>query len=473
MGFIAFVKNKFSTKSHTSPITAEQSYSSTGAAQLLIQPFSTAGRFGWMNIRAAAAFQYYKEISVIRDAVDLGADSFVTVPFAIKDLQTSELITKFDSRIPATGILSLLEKPNQDKSEAEFKKAHYTTFQVTGDTFFLTTSVDEDSEPVEIFYINSKNVSSTANVDEITTSYQITSGRFRGSYVRTELPDDRIIYVNREGNLQLWIMKTFNPDSFNDGRGLSKLSSVYFEIEQHAGVSKHNNALLRNGVRPAGAVVPAVPDGQGTANLSGPQIQQLKESIQAFYGGYNNAGNVMVLDGIKDFIELSMNNKDMEFMELLRMMKEQIYNNLRIPLPMVTGKIMTFSNFEESKFMLFDMNIIPFATCYAEEINRFLMPRFDDSGRYEYVVDLDKIPALELRKMKKIELFKDDLVPNERRGLIGFEEREDGNSLTTPSTVRLAGADAKSKEEFIIAMMDKGNTQEEAEQKAHDIYGCH
>ena len=467
---IDYVKSilRMDKKSHF-PVTQEQSISSNSAAQMLIQPFSDAGRFGWMNLRASAAWKYYKEISVIRDAVDLGADSFVTVPFAILDTQSKELITEVDNNIPATKILELLEKPNQDITESEFKKAQYTTFQVTGDTFFLTTSLERDSEPTEIYYINSKDVSNTENVDDVTTSYHITAGRFRGRYIRTELDDDRIIYFNQETSRQLWVMKTFNPDSFNNGRGLSKLSSVYFEVEQHSGVSKHNNALLRNGVRPSGAVIPDRPEGQTGAVLTDDQVTAIKSSIQQFYGGSNNAGNVMVLDGIKEFKELSMSNKDMEFLQLLQFMKEQIYTNLRIPLPLINAKTMTLRNFEEAKFMLFDLNIIPFALCYATELNMFLMPRYDNSGRYRLVVNQDKITALEVRKMAKIELFKDDLTINERRALINFEEIPEGNVLAVAS--QSFNTDVKSKDEFIDSLMDGGLSQSEAETKASDIYG--
>jgi len=198
-------------------VTQEQSYSSIGASEMIIQPFSDAGRFGWTNVRASAAWKYYKEISVIRDAVDLGADAFVTVPFAIRNNKTKELITEFDPKISATKILQLLEKPNQDITESEFKKAQYTTYQVTGDTFFLTTSLSIDSEPTEIYYINSNLVSDTNNNDDITTTYHIDSGRFRGRYVRQELEDDRVIYWNKETSRQLWVMKSFNPDTFNGG----------------------------------------------------------------------------------------------------------------------------------------------------------------------------------------------------------------------------------------------------------------
>lgn len=466
-------KIRLAKKSHIAQLpTYEPQQSSLSASNIIIQPYSDAGRFGWYNLRAAAAWKYYKEISVIRDAIDLGAENFKSIPFAVKNCRTDEMYREYDRNVPATGVINLLQKPNQDKSESEFKTAQYTSYQACGDTFMLTTAIDQDSEPLEIYYINPRNVSETTNVDEMATSYQINIGRFRGSYYRTELPDDRVVYINPNTNHQLWIMKTFNPDTNNQSRGLSKLASVFFELELHAGTLKHNNGLLRNGVRPSGALIPNVPEGQASANLSDEQMEQIKSSVQQFYGGYNNSGNVMVLDGIKEFKELSTNNKDMEYTKLLEMVKEQVYNNLNIPLPLISNKSMTFSNFEEAKFMLYDMNILPFSTHYAEEINRFLMPRFDDSGDYKYVVDKERIPALELRKLERIKEFKDDLTINERREIIDYEEIDGGDELSSQPSFSMSMGGEKSRSEFVTALMDKGLTEKEAESKATEIYGC-
>jgi hypothetical protein len=126
------VKN-YGTGTQTSPGTPINSQT---AINMLIQPYSAAGRFGWTNLRAYAAWKYYKEISVIRDAVDLGADAFSTVPFAVKDHKSGDMLTEYDPRIPATKIMELLCRPNQDISQSDFKKAQYATFQLLATLFF-------------------------------------------------------------------------------------------------------------------------------------------------------------------------------------------------------------------------------------------------------------------------------------------------------------------------------------------------
>jgi HK97 family phage portal protein len=468
MGIKGFISGLFGVKSAAS---AEQSYDGRGAAQLLVQPYTFAGRFGWVDLRQSISWQYYKEISVIRDAVDLGATNFTSVPFAMRDKESDEIYREFDSSVDATNIIKLLENPNEDITETEFKRSHYTSEKVTGETYFVTT-VSASEEPLEIFYLNPRNITTTTGTDDIVRSFQVNRGIMKGIYLRVE-EDDRVIYYNEDRSAYLWQMKTFNPDAGDSmGRGFSPLSSVYYEIEQFGGVSKHNNAMLRNGVRPSGAIIPNAPNDGVGANLTDEQIQTLKNSVQSFYGGYNNSGNVMVLDGIKEFKELSVSNKDMEFMNLIQLITEQIYRSLGIPLPLVNSKTMTLRNYEEAKFMLFDTNIIPFAIAYAEELTRFLMPFYDDAGRYEIVVDFDRIPAMEERKMRKYEMFRDSMTDNEIRDFVGLEAIEGGDLLRQQQVI--AEIDKNDKEDFILAMRDTGRfTAEEIQEKANKIYGHH
>lgn len=479
MGLKSFLGGLFGKSSITSNPT-ESMGDSASARSNLIGPYSWAGYFGWGEVRASQAWRYYKEIAPIRDAIDLGSDSFLTVPFAIQDTQDNNaLITEFNSKIPATRLLEILQKPNDCVSESTFRESNYKSYHVTGETFLLSLSLDPQSEPTELYFINSKHITMTKGSDEIVKNIRINQGPFRGTYYREE-SDNGVYYLGKDGSAQLKQIKEFNPDNTtDDGRGLSKLSSVYYEIEELAGVHKHNNSMLKKGVRPSGALIPNTgADGMGS-NLSETQIQQIKDDIREFYSGSNNAGNVMVLDGIKEFKELSVNNKDMEFMNLLEHVTNQVYRNLRIPQPLVSASAMTLNNFGEAKYMLVDLNTIPFAMKYVEEINRFLMPRYDDSGRYKLVVDIDNIPAIQLRRFQKIKDFQSDLTRNERREILGYEEHEDGNTFVdsqpSPTSTETIES-AKSKEEWIDDMRyyhgDKF-TEEEIQSKARDLYGCH
>lgn len=469
MGLVNLLKS-FGTFLPSRSVAPNQPQSSILASENMLRPYSDAGRFGWTDLAPAMAWTYYEKLSVIAHAIGLASDMFLTVPFAVKNLKNGEIYREYDHKIPATGILKLLANPNEDSTECDFKELTNKTYSVTGETFMVTTSMGIDDEPLEIFWVNSSNVSNTSSVDDIITSYTIASGQFMGTYRRTELESDgRVVFVNENSHgthKQLWTMKEMHPKQLSSGsrRGFSKLSPIFMEIESHNGVSLHNNSMLRSGVRPSIALIPKT-DKEGDSLLGEPQIRDIKRTVKSHYSGPNNAGNAMILNAIEKVVELSKNNKDMEFMRLVEIVKEQIYRNLGIPLALISTDVMTYSNLEEARAQLAILNTIPFSKKYAEQINRFLMPRYDDSGDYKYIFLPDEIPALKEIQMEKLINLKEVMTDNEVRLLLGLEEREDGNNM-----IGRGASSVPEKKEYIDQLMDMGYDHIEAEKKAQERY---
>ena len=414
---------------------------SSFAQQFMNQPYTMAGRFGWNDVRATAAWSYYKQVATVRDAVDTGANNYQTVPYGVMDTETGEIHSKVDPSIKATRVLSLLEDPNQDKTESEMKRCFYSSYSVTGNLFILATFTDTSEDPKELYYINSRAISFTTDAHNLVSSYQITSGPFIGTYYREEdLLNNRVTFVAEDKDLgvrqELWHIKTFAPeDMLGNPMGLSPLSSLFYELEQLVALSLNNNALLRNGMRPGLALTTHKPDGE-FETLSEDQIQLIKESAVSLYGGPNNTGNVMILDGISQVTELALKNRDMQFLEMYRECIMQVYRNLNIPLPFVNQDSQTYSNYAEAKLSFYDMSIIPFATIVAEELDRFLMPYYDDTGRYKLVIYKEGIPIVEeLRKEKEDQLR----TLNERRAAIGLEPLDSNFITVGASPIQLSG----------------------------------
>jgi HK97 family phage portal protein len=427
MNFISSIKSFFTETKQLKQV--EEVKSTTSQLNEIIRPYSTASIYGWSEVRASQAWRYYKQVAPIRDSVDFACDMFLTVPFAIKDLKTNELITEYTPKIKATQIFNLLDDPNDIASKRDFLESIYKNFKVCGEVYILTTSMSEDSLPTEIYCVNPKSVTINQNSKEEIMSIYIGDSRFSGTYERKQT-DSGVIFVSKNGMIQVRQFKEFNPDSaLGEGFGLSCLSSVYFEIEELASIHKNNIKSLKKGVRPAGAIVPNSPPDSYGSNLTEEQILQLKNNINAFYAGNDSDSNVMVLDGIKEFIELSTNNRDMEFASFQDKINAQIYRNLRIPAPLISSESMTYSNFKEALNMLIDINTLPFSLKFCDVINAFLMPRYDDVNSYQFTVDIDSIPAIQLRRFELVKELKADLTVNERREIIGYEPIPEGDTL--------------------------------------------
>jgi len=380
--------------------------------------YATAGKMKWHQISNSIAWNYYMQVSVIYNAIDIISQSYSVVKPRIYDNQEEKFLTKEDTKVPALQLLELLKSPEQGFSYNELAREIVPNFLVTGDLYFRIKSAHENSIPIEIEVINSQDVSPYEdNIEGKPNRYDIS---FMGGTEVFLRDHETGRFFNSLRNHELWHIKTFNPSS--KIKGFSPLNALYYEIEQFISSSVHNGNIMKNGMRPAG-VMTIDPE----ADLSDEQYQQVKDQIKNFYRGEGNAGNVLVIQGGKEFKELSINNKDMDFATLKKTITEQCYRNLKIPMSLVLSDSMTLDNFKQSVPVLYKMAILPLLDNIMQELNLFLMPRYDDSGRYRLSYNIKDIQALEIDFMSRVldELKTGLLSRDEGRELIGRDSLND------------------------------------------------
>lgn len=396
-------------------------------------PYALGLLIGSNLLRNQQAWRYYEKISPVFDAVQKKAKAMHTIKPAVFDTVDKVYYHEQTAGIEATQILDFLKTPNREKTWLEFVEATTSSYEVTGDIFVMVTATNEASRPLEFYYINPSDMTPLAGSDGTVESWKLVSNQFNENFFYVENPVKGISsYFTADGRKELWQIKTFNPRESNlEFFGLSPLNAIILEIEQYEHSNVHNASVLKNGATPSGVLVV-----DKEFHVSDDQYSRMKEQIDSKYSGAGNAGNVLILEGGKDFKQLSMNNKDMDFLNLLKFVREQIYINKGIPLPMITASSMTMNNFEEAKYMLFDTDTLPYADKFYSEMSCLLMRRFDDSGRYVLAYDRATIPALEVKRNESIKMKLDTNLTtvNEGRTNIGLEPRDDGDVLLIQSS---------------------------------------
>jgi HK97 family phage portal protein len=319
-------------------------------------------KYSWSWLSSYMAWTYYMSVSPVANATDLIMESFASS-------------VKIDPRIPETKVLTLFRKPNSDQTETELKEGQGKSYDVTGNMYTSVSALTEDSEPVDIYYHNPSHVTPVPDGMGGVSSYIVNDGGLIETYYRFNKPDE-CRYYTKDYSKELNHMKRFNPSSSSGSSsrstvGMSSYNALFYEIEQFIEGSKHNWSVLGNGARPSAAVTTDPREGY---DLTDEQFLRLESRIREKLQGSENAGNVVLLDGGKDIKMLSINNKDLDFIEGLKLTKEQVYRNRKIPVALIDASP-KFSNLQEAKAQLFDMVVFPFADRYYEEMTRFLMPR--------------------------------------------------------------------------------------------------
>lgn len=220
-------------------------------------------------------------------------------------------------------------------------------------------------------------------------------------------------------------MKEFNPlMSFNNLYGMPKIMPIWYEIEQYINSSAHNLSLLRRGARVSGAVT-------SDMKLDDDEFMRLNEQVDRFYSGSTNAGRVMILESGMQFQEMSLSNKDMDFLELKKNVTNTIYMALKIPLPLVNIEHSTQSNMENSLLSLYDNAVMPLLKRIYFELTNFLMPRYPNLQGLEINYSPDEITALQPRRTQNLLNIRQTgvLTINEIRAIMGYEPLQGGDNL--------------------------------------------
>jgi len=298
------------------------------------------------------------------------------------------------------------------------------------------------------------------------TSYTyLGSGNFKGEidYIRRIKPSKVNIYIDtKNGNpdyydvigyssterfkyypyydkrSKLLKISQYNAKSYYFGELPSaKLKSAYDEIQHLELASKYNLSFLKKGARPSLALVVNAQNGYDS-NLTEEQKESIKQQAKEKFGGSNNAGEIIVLEGGMDIKQLSTNMKDMDFKDLMEFSLILVCMVAGVP-PEMCGviKAKTYNSAAEARIAFFDNTVIPLANHFYKKLNSWIMYRYNPSiynkgGKFKNAIltyDKRSIDALEIRRLTVAKTFKETGAStiNERRALQHLDPVSNGD----------------------------------------------
>lgn len=406
------------------------SFAGTNPDNSFLNFLFTSGHF---DLSAHLALKLYLRTAPVFSSVDLIAKEVSSIKPMLYDKVKEDYVDRHD-------ILTLLKHPNPVQSQAEFMEEWATYFIVTGNEFLVATG-SPSRPPLELFNFSPIHLhgekSAKDGFVERYTAHIIGGGM---SFNRLEdRKNFRFIHADMQ---ELWHFKNFNPNSAAHNNtsaifGLSRLTPIYYEIEQYNESSIHNLALLRNGTSVKSVL-------STEQNLTDDQFARLQEEITNFYTGSENAGRPFLAEGGLTWQSMGDSLRDMDFLNMKRDTRSQIYTNLRIPLPLVLPEQMTLANMDAAKLIFYDNAVIPLFRRIAGDLERALFPRFKlDPERFELTFNEQSIPALSTRFISRTKELSQlgALTINELRRELGFGAITNGDEVMIPLNLIPVGQD--------------------------------
>ena len=156
------------------------------------------------------------------------------------------------------------------------------------------------------------------------------------------------------------------------------------------------------------------------------QENSLKSEIDNTFSGESNSGRPIIGNDV-DYIPFGMTNKDMDYIEGRKQLKEEIYNRLKIPLSLINSNALSLANMEVASLQLYDFSILPLADKIFTILTTNVLKSYDNSENLILTYDPITIPALKERtieELTKISKF-NVLTDNELRKSLDYPTIED------------------------------------------------
>ena len=170
------------------------------------------------------------------------------------------------------------------------------------------------------------------------------------------------------------ILRPYTPNPALPVRAMSPLEAMGLEAEMYHGMNVFDLAMLRNGGVPSTVLV--FPEG-----ISESERQRTERRFRRKHAGPHNAGRVATVTGAFDLKQLSLDQRDMEFIQGRKVARDQIANGFGVPISVLTESS-TYSNAQVGLFLLAEHGIKPRLITLQDAINRTLVPKYGDPALF-------------------------------------------------------------------------------------------
>lgn len=385
----------------------------------LFTPVSVTGEK--LYILPYEATTYFLQCCPVATAIDKIAEEVASIQPLIYDKKSEKYINSHP-------ILDLLDSPDADMTFTEFMYQLAAWYLMTGNVYIKGGGF-VGKLPISLRIYPSPAVSVVAGSDGYAQNFL---ARFLGvmdSYTREIIVlnnRERFRFYDTSKFKEMYHIKRFTTQSSsNMVYGLSPLNSVYYAMRQYVDASIFNMNLLQRGSRFSGVFT-------APNNMPDETRQRLQEQINVSLSGAHNAGRNILLSNGVEYEDAIKSPRDMEYNTMKLQVTNEIYNVLKIPLPLISSDHMTYSNVESANYTLYKQAVIPLAKRLYKELSNFLMFRFDPRNTdLSLAFSLNSIPQLEPERNEQMKSKKDSGIytVNELRADVGKEPLEGGQFI--------------------------------------------
>jgi hypothetical protein len=225
---------------------------------------------------------------------------------------------------------------------------------------------------------------------------------------------------------QVCMWKSWNPDFNNDTRshlrGVSPLQSAYKILRMSNNAADASASMAANGGA-KGALVP-VPVANTIPKVTPEQASEIQRLISDRINGTGNKGNIGIMQYPYDFLNFGLSSVDMELIKAMQLTLHQWCRVFGLPIVLFDTDTASYNNYQNAMRDLITNTIVPLCCELRDELNKWLLPRFNELGVY-IDFDITSLPEMQkdLEQMVNQLRMAEWLTFDEKRSAMNYEEK--------------------------------------------------
>ena len=373
------------------------------------------GNFAWSKSKGLSTYQ--KSLYVFA-CVRKIAQKTASIDFELNKIKNTSGDKEEVFVHPA---LDLLYRPNPFQTKTEFYEKYMINKLLTGESFVLKVrSAGPGSEVVELWNLRP---------DYMKILIDASDPRLIKGYEFNKTDGSKVVFDADD------IIHDAYPSPLDEFGGMSALQPARVRIETEQFASEYQANFFKNNARPDFIL-------QTDGKIGGDQKDEMRDSIDKRHKGTKNAGKYMLLEGGLKYQQVSISQREMDYIEGMKFTRDDILVAFHVPKPIIAiTEDVNYANANTAMEIFLNETIQPEIARLCEKLNEHLI--YTEYGANFYV-DYDKnfLPENEKEKAEIDQILVGSGIKllNEAREERGMEPMIGGWSLYRPiSDVAVGG----------------------------------
>jgi len=357
---------------------------------------------GWHSLFTTHGYQQTKEFyqGLVYKCIDMIGSNVAKSDYGLYRGNGNQSIEVFNH--PA---FQLLQKPNKHQTGVDLLYSISSHIDAAGEAYMYLVRNLAGTRPVEIWLLDPFRVTPIKDSNAFIIGY-----KYRKSNGTEETFGlDEIVPIMR-------------PNPFNQYEGMSAIEMARLEIEADLNAVDWNKNFFKRGAMPSGILTTE-------ETVSDESFKRLKREFNESYSGKDNAYSTLVLDSGLTYQQVSLKQKDMDFIEQRKLSRDQLLAIMGVPKALLFADDVNRANAEAAKYFFAEHTLSPRLDLIFEKLNAFYLPKFQNTENLKL-----KFPS-PVPENKEYELNKKDkaigrwMTPNEVRAEDGLEPLDGGDTI--------------------------------------------